>query len=297
MSVNWDEIINAGIKKLDWEDSCEVVNEWTSLLNEDSGTSADYYFALGMFSYRQKRYMEAIKQYTKAIDCDSRYYQAYFYRGTCHCESERYQQGIKDYAKTIEIKPDFADAYRYRGFIRQGLGDLAGAIADFTEVVQLEPNRVDTYYHRGATYSYLGDYKSAVADFSKTIDFGATAARHYNRGVIYYLTKEYALAIADLNRAIELEPRFISAYFNLGNAYYQIYELEQAHNSYQQAVRLKLELDPQDEHAYYARGICALNHQRSAEGIEYLRQATFICREVNNLALNLKIASIMKNLA
>ena len=130
----------------------------------------------------------------------------------------------------------------------------------------------------------------------KLIDFNSTAAKHYNRGVIYYLRKEYDLAIADLNRAIELEPQFICAYFNLGNVYHQIYSLDRANNNYQQAERFKVELDPNDEHGYYAKGISALNQKKPEEGIEYLRRAAFICRKVNNLALNLKIASIMNNL-
>ena len=274
MSVNWDEIICAGIEKLEKD-----------------------YYNLGESLYQEQKYQAAIAQYTRAIDSDANYYQAYLRRGAYHFMLGRNKLGIKDYDRAIKIKPDFADGYYHRGYASKVLGDLAGAIADFSHVVELEADHTNIYYYRGAVYSYLGDYELAIADFTKVIDVEPNSNNYYNRGVIYYLTAKYSQAIADFTQAISLKPQFVSAYLNLGNAYFELSDCQQASNNYKKAKEINQVIDPQDEHGYYAQGIAAYNQEEILQGIKYLREAAFICRETNNYALNLKIAALIKDLA
>ena len=237
MSVNWEEIIRAGINKLEIEDCCPPSNYQVK--------SADEYYRQGINYYQQDKFSQAIKQFTQAIALDDNYYLAYFYRGASHLKLSRKTQGLKDYDRAIELKTDYTDGYYYRGYARKSLGDLAGAIADFTIVIQLDPDNIQAYFELAACYCYLGQYQSAIVQFSKLIDFNATAAKHYNRGVTYYLLEEYNKAIADLTKAIELEPDFIAAYYNLSNAYYQIQDCQQASANYRKAQERETELDNQ----------------------------------------------------
>jgi tetratricopeptide (TPR) repeat protein len=43
--------------------------------------------------------------------------------------------------------------------------------------------------------------------------------RTYNRGLAYYGLKQYERAIADCDRVLELDPKYVDAYFNRGLAY------------------------------------------------------------------------------
>ena len=292
MSVDWEKIIRQGIKQL--ESDC---NDWIETM-WDTGTekSSHYYYDRANSLYHQKRYAEAIKEYTQAINGNLEDYRAYFYRGAAHCCLKRYQQALKDYDRTLEINPKFVDGYYYRGFLRQKLGDLAGAIADFTEVIGLDPDQPRIFFYRGAVLAAVGDFERAIADFSKLIDFAPTADKYYNRGVIYYQMAAYDLAVQDLSQAVQLEAEFIAAYYGLGNAYYALKDLEKATETYKQAQASDRTIDPQDEHGYYALGIAHLNQENLEQAKLNLRQAAFLCRENHNLVLNLQIVKTLSKL-
>ena len=298
MSVNWEEIINAGVKQVDRDlaDSCEGFSEWTRSFwaNDCLEESVDYYLAQGIALHQQQKYQQAIRLFTKTIALDPASPEAYYYRGTSHSNLGKYKQSIKDYTQAIELKADFVKAYLHRGSCYRGLGDLASAIADFDRVVELNPEEASIYHYRGAVYSYLGSFSEAIADFTKLIELNPSASNYYNRGVIYYQTGEYENAIADLTKTVELEPKFKAAYLNLSNAYFAIENEEQARNNYSLALAISEALDPQDEHGYYAWGVAATNQSEPA--IEYFNQAALISSQFNNFTLSLKIAAAIAEL-
>ena len=206
---------------------------------------------------------------------------------------DRHDEKIAYCDRILDLKPNFTEVYYYRGCIRKKSGDLAGAIIDFTRVIDLDPTNANGYFQRATCYCYLGNHDSGLKDFTKLIEFKTTARRLYNRGVVYYVMKEYDKAIADFTQTVELKPRFVAAYFNLGNAYYELNDCQQAYNYYKQAKQIKSRLNSHDEYSFYATGIAALNQERINKGIQDLRQAASICCEVNNFALNLKINLII----
>ena len=50
---------------------------------------------------------------------------------------------IKDYSKAIELNPKFVDAYWCRGVVRHELGDKEGAVKDYSQVIELNPKFID----------------------------------------------------------------------------------------------------------------------------------------------------------
>ena len=60
---------------------------------------------------QSKSHDQAISDFTKAIEMNPRYYQAYYNRGIVYGNKGQYDQAISDYNKAIEINPRFAQAY------------------------------------------------------------------------------------------------------------------------------------------------------------------------------------------
>jgi tetratricopeptide (TPR) repeat protein len=56
---------------------------------------------------------------------------------------------IADYTKAIEFNPQFADAYFNRGLAKYSLGDKNGSIADWTKAIEVNPQYAEAYYNRG----------------------------------------------------------------------------------------------------------------------------------------------------
>jgi tetratricopeptide (TPR) repeat protein len=77
---------------------------------------------------------------------------------------------IADYTKAIELNPGFADAYVGRGIVYQVAGDRDRAIADYTKAVELNPDYSSAYLNRGNIFAAMGDQDRAIADYNKVIE-------------------------------------------------------------------------------------------------------------------------------
>lgn len=73
----------------------------------------------------------AIEAYSKAIELDSYYADAYNGRGDAYYNKSQRGRAIEDYTKVISLKPDDALAYLHRGFMYWMNGQLDRALPDF----------------------------------------------------------------------------------------------------------------------------------------------------------------------
>ena len=78
---------------------------------------------------------------------------------------------------------------------------------------------------------------------------------YVNRGNAYYGLGQYQRAIEDYNKAILLKPDYAKVLFNRGTAYSKLSHHQSAIEDYNEAIRLK----PDYVDAYYNRGYVYLN--------------------------------------
>ena len=57
----------------------------------------------------------AIINFTKAIELDPKYANAYFNRGIAYSSLKKYPEALADYTKAIELDPKYVKAYYNRG--------------------------------------------------------------------------------------------------------------------------------------------------------------------------------------
>ncbi len=127
-----------------------------------------------------------------------------------------------------------------RGNERLASGDLQGALAAFARACEIEPDVCDHWRSRGHAQRLKGDAESACASYSRAI------ALARGRDVVDCLTYRSVVlrsidpgrALLDAGRAIQLDPRAQAAWFNKGEAYLKLGELDAAIDSYTRAVEL-----------------------------------------------------------
>jgi tetratricopeptide (TPR) repeat protein len=129
---------------------------------------------------------------------------------------ERHRAGdvagaIAAYTRAIELDRKYADAYNNRGVAYLTQKDYAAAVADFTHSIEVAPSDA-AYNNRGSIFFSQQKIEEAIADFTAGIKLKASAEGYANRGVAYQQTSQEALALADYERAIELNPKFGRAY-------------------------------------------------------------------------------------
>ena len=132
---------------------------------------------------KSQDFYDAIYQFTKAIELNPNYEDAYFWRGKIRgyeiinkdVEGAYYSEAIKDFNKVIELNPDNAEAYFWRGRAKFNFEDYKGAIADYTKVIKLKPisfNFPSSYYERGWVKKIIGDLNGACEDWNQAKKLG-----------------------------------------------------------------------------------------------------------------------------
>ncbi len=95
-------------------------------------------------------------------------------------------------------------------------------------------------------------------------DGGLTEAEeHSDKGVEYRRQGRFDDAIAQFTKAIELDPNLAEAYFNRGNIYAILLDLQRAVEDYSEAIRLNTE--DANVYANRARAYTMLSSDQEAE--------------------------------
>lgn len=147
----------------------------------------------------------AIADYTKAIELDPKFADAYYRRGSARHWAKDYDGAIADYTKVIELKPKYPYAYHARGLARHAKNDFDGAIADYTKNIKRNRKHTESYYSRGLARESKKNYYGAIADFTKAIKLNPVASFYLKRAETYRKAGKVALAEADERRAAELK--------------------------------------------------------------------------------------------
>ena len=117
----------------------------------------------------------------------------YLLRGLVYHSQKEHDLAIENYTKVIELNPDYADAYYNRGMAYHHKGEVDRAIADHNRAIQLNPSYADisyncdliydnkqrveerlikeknVSYNRDSTYGDKRELDHAMADFAKAI--------------------------------------------------------------------------------------------------------------------------------
>eukprot|EP00335_Anophryoides_haemophila_P000124 CAMPEP_0204821160 /NCGR_PEP_ID=MMETSP1018-20131115/4130_1 /ASSEMBLY_ACC=CAM_ASM_000518 /TAXON_ID=46462 /ORGANISM="Anophryoides haemophila, Strain AH6" /LENGTH=101 /DNA_ID=CAMNT_0051921483 /DNA_START=17 /DNA_END=322 /DNA_ORIENTATION=+ len=75
---------------------------------------------LGNVAFREKRFEEAVENYSQAISHAPNDHILYSNRSGSYASLEDFENALKDASKAIEIKPDYV-----RGYVRKGLAEVS----------------------------------------------------------------------------------------------------------------------------------------------------------------------------
>jgi len=143
--------------------------------------SATDWFNKGLSSGISGKYREAMENFSKAIELDSKAAGAYVNRGIAYHYLGDYRQAIRDYDRAIELDPKLSRGYFNRGSAYHHLGDYRQAIRDFDRAIELDPKEARAYNNRGIAYDKLGDKQKAIADLRSAARLGDKDAQDYLR--------------------------------------------------------------------------------------------------------------------
>jgi stress-induced-phosphoprotein 1 len=93
----------------------------------------------GNQAFADKKYTEAIKFYTDAIDMDADNHTLYSNRSGSYCASGRYNLAEADARKVIQLKPDWVRGYTRLGAALAGQKKWSEAVSTYEKAQSLDP--------------------------------------------------------------------------------------------------------------------------------------------------------------
>jgi protein O-mannosyl-transferase len=233
---------------------------WTDIIHKYPMKVPLAYHNRGLTYFRNKDYVDALKDFNVVISQKPLHYNSYNYRGLTRSalndplgaisdfsyalmlKNDQYEiynnrgieykkiqnmdAAINDFTTCIRINPAFADPYSNIGLILLETGKAAEAIPYFTKTIALSPTTFEPYYNRGLANYNINEFQPAINDFSKAISINDTVAATYcDRAISYARAGYLTQALLDFNRAIALNPSLKRAYFNRGIVKIQMNEI------------------------------------------------------------------------
>ncbi len=148
----------------------------------------------------------ALAEFSRAIEFNPQYRDAYFLRGVTKYCLKDYDGAILDFTKVVELGPtnkvENGSAFVARGLCKFALKDYNGAMADYDEAIEIDTNNANAYNYRGLAQAALRDWHSANGDLNKAVETTPEDATFYrNRALVEYPIKEYEKALADSSKS------------------------------------------------------------------------------------------------
>jgi|WetSurSiteA1Bulk_404760.scaffolds.fasta_scaffold08053_2 protein O-mannosyl-transferase len=162
-----------------------------------------------------------------------------YYRNTL------WQDPQKLWEDVIQKGPNNARAYNELGAIFRDEGKYAQAMEQFQKALKINKNYAFTYYNIGYIYHKLGNYENALIYFRKALECELTPQLHMDIftsiGITYSETGKDEDAVIAFKRAVELLPRSIIPYNNLGRQYMKMGKFDQAIEIFEKGLKIREE--------------------------------------------------------
>lgn len=221
--------------------------------------NANIYLSQGKAKSEAGAYAQAIQDFTKAINFNSRSDDAYHYRGEAYFRIRRYAKALKDFDKAIDIDPRQSSAsYHLRGLVKYNLNLYEQAIADYNKAIKIAYSDETYFVDRAKAYLKLGRHKKALKDCNSALKISGTYAYALSvRGLIKVAQGNKQAASADLLAAIQNAKNDPKEYIYrnyLGDYYRDKNDATRAIEEYTAAIHL----NPRNIHGLYNRSLLRL---------------------------------------
>jgi tetratricopeptide (TPR) repeat protein len=196
----------------------------------------------------------AIQQFSKAIQLNPQYVDAYFQRAYVYEQLQEFQRSLADYNQVSSLNPKHSLVYNNRGMLKsEKLNDSKGSLADYNQAVSINPKDAEAYNNRGVLKrNKLNDIQGALADYSQAISISPKSAHYYYNRANLKKDKlnDNKGSLTDYNQAIAINPKYFKAYTNRGLLKAnKLNDLQGALTDYSQAIAI----NPKDIQAYGGR--------------------------------------------
>jgi protein O-GlcNAc transferase len=140
-------------------------------------TDAERLFSKGEEFLQSDNYIDAIKEFEKAISLKPDFAEAYFKLGVAHSKipitdkdrPAHVEAAIRALQMAVRLKPAFVEAHNELGLRTMSQGKYDDAAASFKEAIRLKPDFVDAHTNLAIVHLYKHNYREGIERLKEAI--------------------------------------------------------------------------------------------------------------------------------
>ena len=245
---------------------------------------------LGVSLIGQKKLNGAKKIFTKLIELEPDFAEAYNNLGTVYIKERNNDKAIFYFEKALIKKQDFTQAQYNLAKIYTELGDelhlknqFEDAIKNYELAIKNKFDFVDAYNNLGITLEKLNRFDDAKNIFKKAIEIKPDYfLAHNNLGNILMSLGKNNEAIKNYLKAIKTKPNYFEAHCNLGIALNAIGNFEESILHFEKAIKIK----PDFEAAYNNLAVSLVNQGKFENAAKIYEKALELNPNKTQYAIN-----------
>ena len=200
--------------------------------------TANSYFDAGEQKFRLGDYQGAFTEYTRCLDKNKTFYEAFYERARCLLMMKKPEQAITDLGSAIRVNPDYYEAYLLRGQTYSEQKQAKSALADFEKAIGLKPSSEAAFIGRASHYIRSESWKDALKDLNTAVKLNTSScAALLMRAEVLRHLKKNAEAISDYSGAVQCDPLLTEAYLGRAELYYFAGKYSEATDDLQAVIR------------------------------------------------------------
>lgn len=180
------------------------------------------YLKIAELSFDIRDYNRSRENLDKVLKLDKTIPEAYFLRGMIYKEIGDTLNAVKDYTKAIEYKSDYEIVFEELANIYAKKGDPI-AIEYYKSTININPKNVNAMYNLGQFYQDHNSIQQALDMYQKVLKIKPDYANAiYAVGYINYVyKKDYDMALDCFNKTIKADSTYFEAYHMRANIYHK----------------------------------------------------------------------------
>jgi tetratricopeptide (TPR) repeat protein len=160
-----------------------------------------------------------------------------FYKtGLTFSEAGNHKDAIDQFTKAVNVEPEYVDAYIQRSISYEATGDLQNAADDLKRALTFEQKDPDLYFNAARINYKLGNQHDALEFINKCVEKGKKSDAGYRLlSLIQIALEDYSNALISINKALEIKDN-PENYFVRGQLSEKMKNYNQAEMDYQTAI-------------------------------------------------------------
>jgi tetratricopeptide (TPR) repeat protein len=181
---------------------------------------------------------KAFKYINQALRIDPKFRDAYLLKGSIYRNLGNFERAVSSYETAVQQDPKFTVGYLWLGSLYESIQDPI-CIEYYTTAYRLEPKNADVIYSLAYAKQLFGKESAAKSLYRKMIQIDSTYfIAYFQIGYMKQFSEnELDSAMYYYEKVIDIEPRHVESYHNMGMIYEEKNDITNALFSYSKALK------------------------------------------------------------